>query len=245
MFLHHPAPPSNLADRSAGTLRIELPKERYERAGLVGKPVPDGGRKHVKTRYRAHVCPCSETLPLTVATGIDINLREPSMVSGKKGFERVRWACKNVLTESVTWLFYDHNAAATLETGMTTSRQLVKAVLTDWHITTGSVPISIHHPSYRTVLPSTHPACNVLIPPLGRAALDTPVDEDDATDLLEWLGLVSLRSPRILAEDKIDPFLSRYCTPWHEEANSGGLVTIRWHGFIPGQWARSLFVQLL
>ena len=34
-----------------GVLRLELPKEVYERAGLVGKPIPDGGRKHMKNRF--------------------------------------------------------------------------------------------------------------------------------------------------------------------------------------------------
>lgn len=34
-----------------GILRLELAKESYERAGLVGKATRDGGRKHIKTRY--------------------------------------------------------------------------------------------------------------------------------------------------------------------------------------------------
>ena len=34
-----------------GMLRLELPKEVYERVGLVGKPILDGGRKHIKTRF--------------------------------------------------------------------------------------------------------------------------------------------------------------------------------------------------
>ena len=34
-----------------GVLRIDLAKEKYERSGLVGKPIRDGGRKHMKTRY--------------------------------------------------------------------------------------------------------------------------------------------------------------------------------------------------
>ena len=34
-----------------GLLRIELPKEVYERTGLLGQPIEDGGRKQVKTRY--------------------------------------------------------------------------------------------------------------------------------------------------------------------------------------------------
>lgn len=35
-----------------GILRLDLDKESYERAGLVGKPIRGGGRKHVKARYR-------------------------------------------------------------------------------------------------------------------------------------------------------------------------------------------------
>lgn len=35
----------------SGQLRLELPKEIYERTGLTGKPIRDAGRKHVKTRF--------------------------------------------------------------------------------------------------------------------------------------------------------------------------------------------------
>ena len=45
---------------------------------------------------------------------IEIDLRQPSMVRGKKGFERILWAVKNVLTDTVTWLFVDRNEEATL-----------------------------------------------------------------------------------------------------------------------------------
>ncbi|KAL8854565.1 MAG: hypothetical protein Q9221_000600 [Calogaya cf. arnoldii] len=74
----------------SGHLRLEIPKDEYERAGLVGDAIRDAGRKHVKTRY-----------------AIELNLRSPSMLHGKKGFERVVWAFKNVLTSAVTWLFYN------------------------------------------------------------------------------------------------------------------------------------------
>lgn len=36
---------------SSGQLHLELAKETYERSGLVGKAVSDGGRKHVRTRF--------------------------------------------------------------------------------------------------------------------------------------------------------------------------------------------------
>lgn len=35
-----------------GILRLELDKASYEKAGLVGKPIRSGGRKHEKSRYR-------------------------------------------------------------------------------------------------------------------------------------------------------------------------------------------------
>lgn len=34
-----------------GVLRLELPKEVYERTGLNGQAVRDGGRKHGKARF--------------------------------------------------------------------------------------------------------------------------------------------------------------------------------------------------
>jgi hypothetical protein len=42
---------------------------------------------------------------------VEINLREPSMLHGKKGFDRIVYAFKNALTDSVTWLFCDLAAA--------------------------------------------------------------------------------------------------------------------------------------
>ena len=45
---------------------------------------------------------------------VEINLRLPSMLHGKKGFERIVWAFKNVLNASVTWLFCDLDAPESL-----------------------------------------------------------------------------------------------------------------------------------
>jgi hypothetical protein len=51
-------------------------------------------------------------MPLIPLSVVEINLRLPSMLHGKKGFERIVWAFKNALTTSVTWLFYDLSAEA-------------------------------------------------------------------------------------------------------------------------------------
>ena len=47
-----------------GVLRLELPKDIYERVGLVGSPIRDGGRKHAKARYGMNV-DAAFSLPLT------------------------------------------------------------------------------------------------------------------------------------------------------------------------------------
>jgi hypothetical protein len=44
---------------------------------------------------------------LTMSSVVELNLRLPSMLHGKKGFERIVWAFANVLTQSMAWLFYD------------------------------------------------------------------------------------------------------------------------------------------
>ncbi|KAL9038821.1 MAG: hypothetical protein Q9180_002902, partial [Flavoplaca navasiana] len=42
-----------------------------------------------------------------IATAIELNLRSPSMLHGKKGFDKIVWAFKNVLDNAVAWLFCD------------------------------------------------------------------------------------------------------------------------------------------
>lgn len=65
-----------------------LDKETYERAGLVGKPYGAKGNRGLKPRWV-----------------VEFDLRSPSMFKGKKGFDRLVYASKNVLNEPLTWLF--------------------------------------------------------------------------------------------------------------------------------------------
>lgn len=44
---------------------------------------------------------------LIMSSVVELNLRLPSMLHGKKGFERIVWAFANVLTQSMAWLFHD------------------------------------------------------------------------------------------------------------------------------------------
>lgn len=71
-----------------GTLSLYLGKESYERAGLVGKPYGVKGKRGVKPRWI-----------------VEYDLRHPSMLHGKRGFERLIAACQNVFDKPAKWLF--------------------------------------------------------------------------------------------------------------------------------------------
>lgn len=70
-----------------------LDKETYERAGLVGKPYGAKGNRGSRPRWV-----------------VEYDLRSRSMFKGKKGFDRLIYACKNVLNEPRSWLLCDLSA---------------------------------------------------------------------------------------------------------------------------------------
>ena len=191
-----------------GTLRLELPKEVYERTGLVGSAIRDGGRKHVKTHF-----------------AIELDLRQPSMIRGKKGFDRVVWAFANVLTESVTWLFHDHWQAQTSESG--------------------SVPLLAHSPAIKAPPPTVTRLESVRVPSMRSWSGEPRRTDDDAADLLDWFGMMALNSPRLSSTDTIDPFLCRYQVPDAEIATTSNLVRVVWTGFIQGEWVRELLLECM
>ncbi|KAF1970297.1 hypothetical protein BU23DRAFT_538285 [Bimuria novae-zelandiae CBS 107.79] len=85
----------NIFSLHDGVLRLELDRRTYERCGLQGHPIEDGGKKHEKNRWV-----------------VEYQLRLPSMAHGKKGFGRLEWAATNVLNHTVTWLFYNFNPSS-------------------------------------------------------------------------------------------------------------------------------------
>ncbi|KAJ5280984.1 hypothetical protein N7478_006356 [Penicillium angulare] len=196
---------------SDGLLKVELGKEIYERTGLVGKPVRSGGRKHAKERFV-----------------IELNLRLPSMLHGKKGFDRIVWAFKNVLNQSISWLFSD--------LGSTSEKK------------NESQPIERHFPQWIECAPLQNSFGRVLVPSLkGLVSTDMPEVElqDACGSVSEWIAMTQLRSPRVSVDDDVDPFLSRYSVPGVEEASAQDLISLRWHAFISPQWTINLISSLL
>ncbi|KAE9979322.1 hypothetical protein EG328_000967 [Venturia inaequalis] len=197
----------NLFSLQDGKLRLELDKATYERCGLVGKAIPDHGRKHVKSRY-----------------AIEIDLRLPSMVSGKKGFERIIRAFTDVLNHSLAWLFVDLESQE-IESG----------------------PIIKHHPQIKAAQPQISQLPDAIVPfdIDSKECIADPIYEEE---LLEWIGLAALDSPRISRKDDIDRFYCRYDLPeaFSEEhqadTNPQNLVHLRWHGFASAKFVREIWL---
>ena len=57
--------------------------------------------------------------------------------------------------------------------------------------------------------------------------------------------MISLESPRVAAEDDVDPYLCRYSVPDSDDAKPSDLVSVKWRGLIPPRWIMQLFVALM
>ncbi|KAI0594519.1 ribonuclease P 40kDa subunit [Biscogniauxia sp. FL1348] len=200
----------NVFSLKEGTLTMYLDKETYERAGLVGKPHGVKGKRGLKPRWT-----------------VQFDLRSPSMLHGKKGFDRLAYACKTVLNKPATWLFCN----------------LSKEFDPD--------PLQLHHPTRYTSSPSLVDDIIVNIPSLTppQAILESGCRSDldeYATDIYEWLSLVRLESPRLSTSDMIDPYLSTYTVPGPpEDIHSDQLCKVSWQGFISPDWVRRIFADVI
>jgi ribonuclease P/MRP protein subunit RPP40 len=109
-------------------------------------------------------------------------------------------------------------------------------------------PMDVHFPTRFTLSPKICTGITASIPSL-KPSTDTENEfagdfKDFAVETLEWVAMVSLHSPRISPEDKIDPVLSRYVPPGNS-TTATRLVKVNWRGFIPPSWAHKTFVHAL
>ncbi|KAH0522715.1 hypothetical protein TsFJ059_006515 [Trichoderma semiorbis] len=201
----------NLFTLREGNLDLYLDRETYERAGLEGKPYGKKGDRGSKPRWR-----------------VSYNLREESMLHGRKGFDRLVYTCKNVLNQPVTWLVCNASSSAMsvdlLQDLKATQMTFFPTLSKD----TGIYQIPLRIPS--TIL----------------AQGDREALEYSATEMYEWLSLVRLESPRVVAGDDIDPYLSRYAPPEADAtAAQVQVCKLSWQGFLSSSWLRSLFVDII
>lgn len=193
----------NTLELRNGVLRMELGRGTYERCGLQGVPIEDGGKKHKKQRWM-----------------VTYDLTQP----GKKGFRRLEWACKNVLDQSLSWLFW--NAVGNKE-----------------DLEGGKEVLCKHAPFVHDVEPVATILRGVKVPKIKEAGLEALYDQDASLEMLEYLHLISLGSPRINASDIIDPALSRYEVP---DLGAGwatkDMVCVRWKGLLTPAFVRDVFL---
>lgn len=181
-------------------------------------------------------------IQLTAAV-VKYDLKAPSMLHGKKGFDRLLYACKNVFAAPLTWLY------TTYPDGKHTiilSPYLTASLLT----TPEPTPDTLAHLSPTKFTPNltTAPTVQTTTPPLATLKPDlsspNPDFEELATDLYEWLSLVRLASPRVEAADEIDSYLSGYRVPGDAPGDCG-VRRVSWRGFMPGAWVRDVLVRVL
>jgi ribonuclease P/MRP protein subunit RPP40 len=193
-----------------GALRLELDRPTYERCGLVGTRIEDGGKKHKNARWI-----------------VEFDLRSPAMRKGKKGFGRLQWACKNVLDASLAWLFWNANPS---------SAEALRE---------GKEVLSKHAPKITDMTPEVSRLENIFVPNLRTRDLPNVYDEIESLDLLEYLHMLQLGSPRVNASDNIDPHLCRYDVPdFGTGTRSQNLMSVSWRGFMTPTFVRAIFLAV-
>ena len=193
-----------------GILRLEIDRPTYERCGLVGTRIEDGGKKYQNARWV-----------------IEFDLRSTAMRKGKKGLSRLQWACKNVLNASIAWLFWNANPS---------SAEALRE---------GKEVLSKHAPKITDMTPEVSRLRNVLVPTLRTQNLPNVYDEIESLDLLEYLHMLHLGSPRVNASDNIDPHLCRYDVPdFGTGITTQNLMCVSWRGFMTPTFVRAVYLAV-
>ena len=169
------------------------------------------------------------------------------MLHGKKGFERIVWAFKNVLNQSLAWLFCDLDSTPELNNGLIIRKayQKIPMMLT---YNPDDKPIKKHHPQWLDCAPLRSSYDQIIVPSLtGLISNDMPEAEiqERCGAIAEWIAMVQLGSPRVSADDDVDPYLSRYCVSASDESSLSDLISVKWHGLIPPKWTIQLFLCLM
>ena len=137
---------------------------------------------------------------------IEVDLRQPSMLHGKRGFERIVWAAKNVLNQSLIWLFKDVSKSKAGQCCCTRMRIIDLKMLICRTAPASPLPLDKHHPTFLEPAPSMHIHEDVVVHHALHAltgdskGIQADEDEDDYHELLEWIDNVSLGSAEVFEE---------------------------------------------
>ncbi|KAJ7066506.1 ribonuclease P 40kDa subunit-domain-containing protein [Mycena amicta] len=105
-----------------------------------------------------------------------------------------------------------------------------------------------NHTFVRTVKCSVSQLQNARVPKAGGQLLKPrPADPDEAEDwdedigeLFEWVGMAGLGAQRLLANDRVDPYIAVYALPEFCRESTGEVTLLRWTGFLPPAFVQSV-----
>ncbi|KAF5239434.1 hypothetical protein FANTH_9952 [Fusarium anthophilum] len=196
-----------------GVLTMFVDKETYERAGLVGKPYGAKGGRGSKPRWV-----------------VTYNLRDPSMLRGHKGYDRLIYASQP--KASIIKLFKPIFRSHTNAFQVPSPDPLQKFSPTTCTSTSNiSQDIAVLQPSLD-------------VDPEILSENDRESLEYFVTEVYEWFSLIRLGSSRVEPRDSIDPYLSRYSVPGDDPEESK-VCKLSWEGFMSAQWLRGLLMDVL
>lgn len=155
------------------------------------------------------------------------------MVSGRKGFDRLKWSFETKFTEPKQFIFCDLEQFKRNDQPPHTDCPALQSLDAKVHIVGEDV-----FTTPKLKIPKFFP------PYAGPQSGPTYEREDWADwtiDLLEYIGLASIPADRLLHGDKTDTFLSRYDFEVLEVATPGKLTRIRWRGLLAPQWLKTVW----
>ena len=197
----------------AGILRMDLGKEAYQRAGLQGQVLKEtGARKHVKSRWR-----------------VDVDLRAPGSVQGKKGFDKLKAAAskEGALGKGRCWLVADAEAVRDESEVGGLEGEAIRGL----------------HPTMCAAKKEVKSMERVLVPDRLISGQRHELDEEEWWELVEWVDLVALGSPRVMENDKVDSYISRYSVP--EPTVTRNLKVMKWEGLMSSEWLTRLLTEVI
>lgn len=169
---------------------------------------------------------------------VEIDLRDPTMLHGKNGFERIVWSFTNILKDPVDFVFCDLIEA---KSGTTPPCPILTSL--------GSSPPNVNVQQVATSavrVPSFYPPKDTRIQGGGTspvAEYQREVWREWAIHVYEWLALASLGpADRIKAADNVDSYLSTYSVE-QEEGKKGEIQVTRltFRGLVPAAWIAGLW----
>ncbi|KAF8317762.1 uncharacterized protein EI90DRAFT_140685 [Cantharellus anzutake] len=89
------------------------------------------------------------------------------------------------------------------------------------------------------VKPETVHYNGIRLPAILTSGFRSEVDEEDLTDVLEWLGMIAIQAPRVYVNDSMDPYVCR-----RSQGEGDGVILakrVRWRGLLGSQFVTEVF----